>query len=128
MGGTAASCLWLQPACHYDDSVVYQCRHQIYLSGTRLWPRLGLSLAPVHPSASKVLLWIRGCNLYSFFFMSATEKLFGSRGLLWDRLLPSPTHSHGAERKFATAGSLEQWGLNVGTVVLYPSDFLFPHL
>lgn len=63
MGGTAASCLWLQPACHYDDSAAYQCRPQIYLSGTRLWPRLGLSLAPVHPSASKVLLWRSGHNL-----------------------------------------------------------------
>lgn len=63
MGGTAASCLWLQPACHYDDSAAYQCRPQIYLSGTRLWPRLGLSLAPVHPSAFKVLLWHSGHNL-----------------------------------------------------------------
>lgn len=63
MGGTAASCLWLQPACRYDDSAAYQCRPQIYLSGTRLWPRLGLSLAPVHPSASKVLLWRSRHNL-----------------------------------------------------------------
>lgn len=63
MGGTAASCLWLHPACHYDDSAAYQCLSQIYLSDTRLWPRLGLSLAPVHPSATEVLPWRSGHSL-----------------------------------------------------------------
>jgi len=63
MGEPAASCLWLQPACHYDDSVAYQCLPQIYLSGTRLWPRIRQSLAPVHPSASEVLLWRSGRSL-----------------------------------------------------------------
>lgn len=67
MGGTAAPCLWLQPACHYDVSVAYQCRLQIYLSGTRLWPHLGLNLAPAHPSASKILLWCSGHNLYFYY-------------------------------------------------------------
>lgn len=54
MGATAASCLWRQPACHYDDSAAYQCRPQIYLSYTRLWPRLGPGLAPVHLSISRL--------------------------------------------------------------------------
>lgn len=63
MGGTAASCLWLQPACHYDDSVAYQCLPWIYLACSRLWPRLEPSLAPVHPSAPKVFLWHSGHNL-----------------------------------------------------------------
>lgn len=56
----AASCLWLQPARHYDDSAAYQYLPQIYLSDSRLWPRHGLSLAPVHPSASEVLRWCSG--------------------------------------------------------------------
>lgn len=51
-----------------------------------------------------------------FFFVSATAKLFRSRGLCWDRVPPGPTESRGAERKFARAGGLEHsvgGGLNV---------------